>query len=63
MKMVNLKDWLLTGQSTAVKTLAKENEELKRKLEEKQLHINRTNAYWKGVVRKMRSGARNVAIF
>lgn len=34
--------------------LEKENEELKSKLEERQLAINKTNAYWKGVVRELK---------
>ena len=34
--------------------LESENEELKKKLEERQLAINKTNAYWKGVVRDIK---------
>ena len=34
--------------------LERENEELKIKLEERQLAINKTNAYWKGVVRDLK---------
>jgi len=37
-----------------IERLQQENEELKRKLEERQLAINKTNAYWKGVVRDLK---------
>lgn len=37
-----------------IERLQRENEELKRKLEERQLAINKTNAYWKGVVRDLK---------
>lgn len=37
-----------------IERLRLENEELKRKLEERQLAINKTNAYWKGVVRDLK---------
>lgn len=37
-----------------IERLRQENEELKRKLEERQLAINKTNAYWKGVVRDLK---------
>lgn len=34
--------------------LERENEELKKKLDERQLAINKTNAYWKGVIRDLK---------
>jgi hypothetical protein len=37
-----------------IEKLQLENEELKKKLEERQLAINKTNAYWKGVVRDLK---------
>lgn len=37
-----------------IERLELENEELKKKLEERQLAINKTNAYWKGVVRDLK---------
>ena len=37
-----------------IERLQLENEELKKKLEERQLAINKTNAYWKGVVRDLK---------
>lgn len=37
-----------------IEKLKLENEELKKKLEERQLAINKTNAYWKGVVRDLK---------
>lgn len=37
-----------------IERLQQENEDLKRKLEERQLAINKTNAYWKGVVRDLK---------
>ena len=37
-----------------IERLERENEELKKKLEESQLAINKTNAYWKGVVRDLK---------
>lgn len=37
-----------------IERLQQENKELKRKLEERQLAINKTNAYWKGVVRDLK---------
>lgn len=37
-----------------IEKLQLENEELKQKLEERQLAINKTNAYWKGVVRDLK---------
>ncbi len=37
-----------------IEKLHLENEELKKKLEERQLAINKTNAYWKGVVRDLK---------
>ena len=37
-----------------IERLKVENEELKKKLEERQLAINKTNAYWKGVVRDLK---------
>lgn len=36
------------------KELEKENEKLKKKLLEKQEHINKTNAYWKGVIHNLK---------
>ena len=33
--------------------LEQENAELKQKLREKQLHINKTNSYWKGKMRSL----------
>jgi hypothetical protein len=52
------KRWL---QIDTVEKLKQENEMLKVKLEEKQKAINKTNAYWKGVIYKMKSNNKNVA--
>lgn len=38
----------------SINTLIKENEDLKRKLEDRQEAINKTNAYWKKVVRDLK---------
>lgn len=46
-----LLDWL-TG-SSRIKALQQENQELRAELLKRQEAINKTNAYWKGVVRKM----------
>ena len=40
----------------SISKLIRENEELKRKLEERQEAINKTNAYWKKVVRDLKKG-------
>ncbi len=37
-----------------VNALIQENEELKKKLEERQEAINKTNAYWKKIVRDLK---------
>lgn len=50
--MVNkLLDWL-TG-SSRIKALQQENQELRAELIRRQEAINKTNAYWKGVIRKL----------
>jgi hypothetical protein len=41
---------------TRIKELEIENARLKQQLEGKQVQINKSNAYWKGVVRKMEKG-------
>jgi hypothetical protein len=45
-----LLEWL-TG-SSRLKALQKENQELRAELVKRQEAINKTNAYWKGVLRK-----------
>lgn len=42
-----LSSLLCKHQETQLKKLQQENEELRKKLIEKQEHINKTNAYWK----------------
>jgi hypothetical protein len=37
-----------------INSLIRENEDLKKKLEERQEAINKTNAYWKKVVRDLK---------
>lgn len=37
-----------------IERLERENETLKKKLEERQEAINKTNAYWKGIVRNLK---------
>jgi len=37
-----------------IERLKQQNEELRKKLEERQEVINKTNAYWKGVVRNLK---------
>jgi hypothetical protein len=39
-----------------IERLKKENEELRKKLLERQQVINKTNAYWKSVVKNMKKG-------
>lgn len=38
----------------SINSLIKENEDLKKKLEDRQEAINKTNAYWKKVVRDLK---------
>lgn len=53
-----IRKWL--GVET-IEQLKKENEQLKVKLDEKQKAINKTNAYWKGVIYKMKNNNQNAA--
>lgn len=45
-----------TSCSEQIAELQQQNQELRKELIKRQEAINKTNAYWKGVVRKLRTG-------
>lgn len=46
---------LLCG--STINKLREENEQLRLRLQERQEHINKTNSYWKGVIRNLKKRA------